>query len=69
MLRCGFYSPVMYSSPHGAHVIGYSGCRSRGIRYTQCPGYSWEILPAGVINTEVWSSRLGVGREADNLAF
>jgi hypothetical protein len=32
-------------------------------------GYSWDTLSPGVINTETWSSRLGVGREADNLAL
>jgi hypothetical protein len=31
-------------------------------------GYNWATLSPGVINTEVWSSRLGVGSEADNLA-
>jgi len=31
-------------------------------------GYSWAILPPEVINTETCSSRLGVGRGADNLS-
>jgi hypothetical protein len=31
--------------------------------------YSWAILYPGDINTEAWSSRLGVGREADNLTL
>jgi hypothetical protein len=29
-------------------------------------GYSWATLCPGDINTEAWSSRLGVGHEADN---
>jgi hypothetical protein len=28
-------------------------------------GYNWETLSPEVINTDAWSSRLGVGREAD----
>jgi hypothetical protein len=30
-------------------------------------GYTWAFLSPGDINTEAWFSRLGVGREADNL--
>jgi hypothetical protein len=30
-------------------------------------GYNWVTMSPGVINTEAWSSRLGVGRDADNL--
>jgi hypothetical protein len=29
-------------------------------------GYNWATLPLGDINTEAWSSRMGVGREANN---
>jgi hypothetical protein len=32
-------------------------------------GYSWATLSQGAINTEAWFSRLGVGREADNLTL
>jgi hypothetical protein len=32
-------------------------------------GYSWATLSLGGINTEAWSSSLGVGREADNLTL
>jgi hypothetical protein len=28
--------------------------------------YSWATLSLGIINTETWSSRLGVGRGANN---
>jgi hypothetical protein len=28
--------------------------------------YSWATLSSGVINTETWSSRLGVGRGANS---
>jgi hypothetical protein len=30
-------------------------------------GYTWAFLSPGDINTEVWSSRLGVGSEADDI--
>jgi hypothetical protein len=33
---------------------------------TQCLGYSWATLSPGIINTETWSSRLGVGRWTNN---
>jgi hypothetical protein len=29
-------------------------------------GYGWTTLSPGVINTEIWSSRLGVGRGTNN---
>jgi hypothetical protein len=32
-------------------------------------GYNWATLSLGDINTEIWSSRLGVGSKADNLAM
>jgi hypothetical protein len=31
--------------------------------------YSWATLYPGDINTEAWSSSLGVGHEADNLTL
>jgi hypothetical protein len=52
--------------PSGAHVSGYGKWRSRGTRATQCPGYSWVTLSPGDMNSETWSYRLGVGREANN---
>jgi hypothetical protein len=30
---------------------------------TRCWGYNWATLLLGDINTETWSSRLGVGRK------
>jgi hypothetical protein len=32
-------------------------------------GYNWATLSLGDINTETLSSRLGVGRKADDLAL
>jgi hypothetical protein len=32
-------------------------------------GYNWATLSLGGINTEAWPSKLGVGREADNLTL
>jgi hypothetical protein len=29
-------------------------------------GYKWATLPLGDINTESWSSEMGVAREANN---
>jgi hypothetical protein len=32
-------------------------------------GYNWATLSLADLNTEAWSSRLGVGRKADDLAL
>jgi hypothetical protein len=32
-------------------------------------GYNWADLSLGDINTGTWSSKLGVGRKADDLAL
>jgi hypothetical protein len=53
-------------NPSGAHVSGYGKWRSRGTRATQFQGYSRVTLSPGDINLKTWSSRLGVGRGADN---
>jgi hypothetical protein len=44
----------------GAHVSEYAKWRSRGIRATQCLGYSWATLSPGGIHSDTWSCRLEV---------
>jgi hypothetical protein len=36
---------------------------------TWCLRYNWTTLSLGYINTKTWSSRLGIGCKADNLAL
>jgi hypothetical protein len=47
--------------PSGAHNSGYGEWHPPSY-----PVPSWATLSPGVINTETWSSRLGVGRGANN---
>jgi hypothetical protein len=54
---------VNKNSPTVTHA-----CRKRRIKWV--PGarwYNWATLPRGDINTEAWSSRMGVGRGTKNL--
>jgi hypothetical protein len=45
-------------------------CRKRRLKWVPSAwGYSWATLSPGVINTEAWSSRLGVGRWTNNPAL
>jgi hypothetical protein len=55
--------------PSGAHVSGFGKWRSRGTRDTQCPGVLLGNPVSRGINTETWSSTLGVGHKADNLTL
>jgi hypothetical protein len=49
--------------PQGPTIV----CMGSGTpRYPSYPVYSWVTLSPGAINTETWSSRLGVGRGANN---
>jgi hypothetical protein len=42
-------------------------CRKRRLKWVSGAwGYNWATLPLGDINTEVWSSRVGVGRGTKN---
>jgi hypothetical protein len=44
-------------------------CRKRRLKWVPSAwGYSWATLFPGVLNTETWSSRLGVGRWTNNPA-
>jgi hypothetical protein len=45
-------------------------CRKRRLKWVPSVwGYSWTTLSPGVINTETWSFRLGVGRWTNNPAL
>jgi hypothetical protein len=45
-------------------------CRKRRLKWVPSAwGYSWATLSPGVINTEAWSSRSGVGRWTNNTAL
>jgi hypothetical protein len=54
--------PGLKNSPTVAH-----SCRKRQLKWVPSAwGYSWTTLSPRVINTEAWSSRLGVGRWTNN---
>jgi hypothetical protein len=56
---------LLKNSPTVTHA-----CRKRQLKWVPSAwGYSWAILSPGVINTEAWSSRLGVGRWTNNPAL
>jgi hypothetical protein len=56
--------PELKNSPTVTHA-----CRKRRPKWVPSVwGYSWATLFPGAINTEVWSSRLGVGRWTNNPA-
>jgi hypothetical protein len=57
--------PGLKNSPTVTHA-----CRKRRLKWVPGTwGYSWVTLSLGVINTEAWSSRLGVGRWTNNPAL
>jgi hypothetical protein len=57
--------PGLKSNPTVTHA-----CRKRRLKWVPSAwGYSWATLSPGVINTEAWSSRLGVGRWTNNPAL
>jgi hypothetical protein len=62
LARIYIYNPVwclgLKNSPTVTHA-----CHKRQLKWVPSAwGYSWATLSPGVINTEAWSSRLGVGR-------
>jgi hypothetical protein len=59
----------MNDDPSGAHIVGTGNGNPEVPELPSVQGYSWATLSPGDINTEAWSSRLGVGREADNLTL
>jgi hypothetical protein len=57
--------PGVKNSPSVTHA-----CRKRRLKLVPSAwGYSWATLSPGVINTEAWSSRLGVRRWTNNPAL
>jgi hypothetical protein len=57
--------PGLKNSP----TVTYA-CRKRRLKWVPSAwGHSWATLSPGVINTEAWSSRLGVGRWSNNPAL
>jgi hypothetical protein len=57
--------PGLKNSPTVTHA-----CRKRRLKWVPSAwGHSWVTLSPGVINTETWSSRLGVGRWTNNPAL
>jgi hypothetical protein len=52
--------------PQGATIVGTGSGIPEVPELPSARGYSWVTLSLGVINTETWSSSLGVGRGADN---
>jgi hypothetical protein len=47
-------------------TVAHTGRKRRPKWVPSALGYNWATLSLGVINTEAWSSRLGVGRGANN---
>jgi hypothetical protein len=73
-------SVIMFFLAQIWSIYGWSGlknsptvthaCRKRRLKWVPYAwGYSWATLSPGVINTEAWSSRLGVGRWTNNPAL
>jgi hypothetical protein len=56
-------------TPHFENVWGTGNGDPEIPELPNVRGFSWATLSpgGGGVNTEAWSSRLGVGREADNL--
>jgi hypothetical protein len=61
-----FTKCILLPSLQGPTLVG-TGSGTPEVPELPCAwGYSWATLSPGVINTETWSSRLGVGRGANN---
>jgi hypothetical protein len=64
-----FFYPVWWPGLNNSPTVTRA-CRKRRLeRVPSAWGYSWATLSPGVINTEAWSSRLGVGRWTNNQAL
>jgi hypothetical protein len=59
--------PIWQPGNKNSPTITHTGCKTRPKWGPSAQGYNWATLTSEVINTEAWSSRLGVGCEADNL--
>jgi hypothetical protein len=55
--------PVSWPALQNSPTVNIThACRKRRLKWVPSAwGYSWATLSPGVINTEAWSSRLGVG--------
>jgi hypothetical protein len=63
------YIPVWWPGLKNSPTVTHS-CRKRRLKWVPSVwGYSWATLSPGVIHTETWSSRLGVGRWTNNPAL
>jgi hypothetical protein len=59
-------SPVWWPRLKKSPTVTHACCKRRLKWVPSAWGYSWVTLSLGVINTETWSSRLGVGRWTNN---
>jgi hypothetical protein len=57
---------TVVTTPQGPTIVGTESGTPEVPELPSARGYSWATLSPGVTNTETWSSRLGVGRGADN---
>jgi hypothetical protein len=60
------FMTVCVYSPQGSTIVGTGSGTPEVPELPSAWGYSWATLSPRVINTETWSSRLGVGRGANN---
>jgi hypothetical protein len=61
-----FYFYYYHYSPQGPTIVDTGSGTPEVPELPSARGYSWATLSPGVINTKTWSSRLGVGRGANN---
>jgi hypothetical protein len=58
--------PVWWPGNKNSPTVTHA-CRKRQLKWVPgARGYNWATLPLWDINTETWSSRMGVGRGANN---
>jgi hypothetical protein len=63
----GSYVPVWWLGNKNSPTVTHA-CRKRRLKWVPGAwGYNWATLPMEDINTEAWSSRVGVGRGATTL--
>jgi hypothetical protein len=64
-----FSKSIVSLVPQGPTKVGTGNGDPEVPELPSVQGYSWATLYPGGVNTETCSSRLGVGREADNLTL
>jgi hypothetical protein len=62
-------NPVWWPKLKNSPTVTHACCKRRLKWVPSAWGYSWVTLSPGVINTETWSSRLGVGCWTNNPAL